>query len=68
MPGLDSRQRRFLPINLSEEKGLNIDSVTALGNIVKLKISYEFTFFGANENYDAQIYKWNVQLKQWEVY
>ena len=68
MPGLDSRQRTFDPIGDIRQKGLDIVKESDSGNSVKLKIIYEFTFMNSTYKYEAQEYKWNNSIQEWEIY
>lgn len=68
MPGFDTRQRTFDPIYELNSRGFNIIQEASQGNEVKLKISYTFTFLNKKEKIEAQEYKWNNNINEWEIY
>ncbi|HEY9200530.1 MAG TPA: hypothetical protein VIQ81_02945 [Gammaproteobacteria bacterium] len=67
MIGHDSRIRRFKPIELLCERGMDINRLTAAGNEVLMKIQYEYSFLNNNEVVSCQEYKWDPTISQWII-
>ena len=67
MIGYDSRIRRFKPVELLSERGMDITNLSTSGNEVIMKIRYEFNFLKHREMVNCQEYKWDPNLLQWII-
>lgn len=67
MIGYDSRIRRFKPLELLLERGMDITSLAESGSEVLMKIRYEYSFLKHNEIVTCQEYKWDPNLSQWII-
>lgn len=67
MVGTDQRQRKFSPLTLLRERGLNLNQVTSAGEDVFLKLTYSYTYNSKTDTVQIQEYKWNPPLQVWEI-
>ena len=67
LPAHDTRQRTFRTVEELSRKGLEIEKEAASGNSVFLVIQYSYTFDRRIENVIAQEYRWNQDLRQWQI-
>ncbi|MBS4539808.1 hypothetical protein GOQ27_15140 [Clostridium sp. D2Q-11] len=67
MASRDSRIRDFEVLNISLNKGFDINNITNQGKSVKLKVSYEFTFLNRLNKINVQEYEWSFEKQLWEI-
>jgi len=67
MAGGDKRDRRFKPIELLSEHGVDINAETHAGNPVILKIGYRYTFNKKIETFEVQEYEWKASTQTWDI-
>jgi hypothetical protein len=67
MAGYDRRFRKFEPLRLLQERGVDLNTEKQSGKSVILKLSYNCTFNKKVEAFDIQEYKWNRRIQQWEI-
>ena len=67
MAAHDQRNRRFETLSFLSTRGLDINAETASGNQVILSTHYTFNFSNKLEMRQGPEYKWNSQIKHWEI-
>lgn len=67
MAAHDPRNRRFETETFIAQHGLDINAEAQLGNPVILSTSYQFSFNKRIEERKGPNYKWNPQIRHWEI-
>jgi hypothetical protein len=67
MAAPDKRHRKFETLALLSQRGVDIESETRTGNQVLLSTGYTFTFNYKLEEKKGPVYKWNGQIRNWEL-
>jgi len=63
----DSRVRSFKTYDEIENRGFNLRQLANDNRDVFMNLQYEYSFNGARDLIDAQLYKWNKEQERWDI-